>query len=143
MGFRICDSHSFKLSFAAPRPFINRSIKYNLRSMPIVSWHDSLLLFSSFTSVVGVGYAYRIALKDPTESEAMQETMVRLTFVYWIVFCLSSLGDRFFSFLPHDWSCRLKILSLLCFMLTFCCLLSLPLHFIEQRQRQPEQKSSR
>jgi hypothetical protein len=106
--------------------------------MPILSWHDSFLLLSSLTSVVGLGYVYRIALKDPTESETMRETMIRLTFVYWIVFCLSSFGDRFLSFLPYDWSCRLKILSLLCFMLTFCCVLSLPLHFIEQRQRQAE-----
>jgi hypothetical protein len=106
--------------------------------MPILSWHDSILLCSSLTSIMGIGYSYRIALKDPTESEAMQETMVRLTFVYWTVFCLASVGDRFFTFLPYDLSCRFKILSLLCFMLTFCCLLGLPLHLIEQRQRQAE-----
>ncbi len=108
--------------------------------MPILSWHDSILLCSGLTSLAGVGYTYCIALKDPTESEAMQETMVRLTFVYWIVFCLSSLGDRLSTFLPYDLSCRFKILSLLCFMLTFCCVLSLPMHLIEQRQRlrQPE-----
>jgi hypothetical protein len=90
--------------------------------------------------MVGLGYAYCIALKDPTDSEAMQETMIRLTFAYWTVFCLSNLGDRFCTFLPYDLSCRLRILSLLCFMLTFCCVLSLPLHLIEQfqRQRQPE-----
>jgi hypothetical protein len=106
--------------------------------MPILSWHDALLLFSGLTSAIGVGYTYRFAMKDPTDSQATQETLVRLTFVYWTVFCLSSLSERFLSFLPYDLSCRLKILTLLCFMLTFCCLVSLPLHFIEQRQRQPE-----
>ncbi len=89
---------------------------------------------------MGIGYTYWTASKDPTESEAMQETMFRLTFVYWTVFCLSSLCDRFCTLLPYDLSCRFKILSLLCFMLTFCCVFSLPLHLIEQyqRQRQPE-----
>jgi hypothetical protein len=108
--------------------------------MPILSWHDSILLFSCLTSAVGVGYTYRISVKDPTESEAMRETMIRLTFVYWVVFCLSTLGDRFSTFLPYDLSCRFKILSLLGFMLTFCCVISLPLQLIEQRQRdrQPE-----
>lgn len=88
--------------------------------------------------MVGVGYAYRTATKDPTDSEVIQETLIRLTFVYWTVFCAANLSHRFGSFLPYDLSCRLKILALLCFMLTFCCLLALPLHLIEQRQRQPE-----
>ena len=105
--------------------------------MTILSWHDVLLIFSAVTSLVGVGYVSRYALEDPTVSQALQETLTRLTFVYWIVFCISRLGQRLVTFLPYDLACQLKILALLCFMLTFCCLLSLPLHLIE-RQQQPE-----
>jgi hypothetical protein len=105
--------------------------------MPILSWHDVLLIFSGLTSLAGVGYVYRWAIEEPTASQALQETLMRLTFVYWIVFCVSSLGQRLVTFLSSDLAYQLKILSLLCFMLTFCCLLSLPLHLIE-RQRQPE-----
>ena len=102
--------------------------------MPILSWHDLLLVFSSLTSLAGVGYVYRFAAQEPTESQALQETLTRLTFVYWFVFCASHLGQRLAAFLPDDLSYQLKILSLLCFVLTFCCLLSLPLHLIERRQ---------
>lgn len=115
--------------------------------MAIVSLHDSLLIFSGLTSVVGIGYTYASALKDPTESEAMQETLVRLTFVYWSVFCSASLavglGDRIVPFFPNDVACRLKLLTLLSFMLTFCCLLSLPLHLIEQHQQAKRQLARR
>jgi hypothetical protein len=132
----MCRSNSFKLNFAACMAIDQRNNTKHIRPMPILSWHDSILLGSSLTSLVGIGYTYWTASKDPTESEAMQETMIRMTFVYWTVFCLSSLGDRFCTLLPYDLSCRFKILSLLCFMLTFCCVLSVPMHLIEQRQRQ-------
>mgnify|MGYP003547824271 CR=1 FL=1 len=103
-----------------------------------LSWHESLVIFSCFTSVAGLMVFCRVQDKDPTEAEAMQETLVRMTFVYWIVHCISSFGDRIGDAMPQDLACSLRILALLSYVLTFCCVLTLPLQLIEQRYRQTD-----
>jgi hypothetical protein len=103
-----------------------------------LSWHEYLVTLSCFTSVVGLIAFGRAQDKDPTESKAMQETVVRMTFVYWIVYCLSSFGDRMGDLMPQDFACSLRILALLSYVLTFCCILTLPLQFIERHYRQPD-----
>jgi hypothetical protein len=54
-----------------------------------LSWHEYLVILSCFTSVGGLIASGRAEDKDPTEAQAMQETLVRMTFVYWIVYCIS------------------------------------------------------
>lgn len=82
-------------------------------------------------------YCYgRSPIENPTEAQSTQETLVRLSFVYWTVYCFAHWGEKICAASPHGIACSLRILMLLSYVLTFCCVLSLPLHFIEQRRRQ-------
>jgi hypothetical protein len=103
-----------------------------------LSWHEYLVILSCFTSVVGLIAFGRNQDEDPTDAQAMQETLVRMTFAYWIVHCLSSFSDRIGDIMPQDFACSLRILALLSYVLTFCCVLTLPLQFIEQHYRQTD-----
>jgi hypothetical protein len=103
-----------------------------------LSWHEYLVILSCFTSMGGLIACGRAEDKDPTEAEAMQDTLIRMTFVYWIVYCISSFSDRIDTVMPQDLACSLRILALLSYVLTFCCVLTLPLQLIEQRYRQTD-----
>lgn len=105
--------------------------------MPILSWHDAVLLVSCFTSIAGLYVFGRSHIEEPTEAEAAHETMVRLSFVYWIVYCCAYWGERICAASAPDLECSLRILALLSYILTFSCVLSVSLHGIEQRRRQP------
>jgi hypothetical protein len=105
--------------------------------MPILSWHDYLLLLSGLASVAGLYLCCEPQAEDPTEFEAARETLVRMTFVYWFVYCSSKLGEQVCVAASQGLTCSLHLLGLLSYLLTFCCILSLPLHLIEQRHRQP------
>jgi hypothetical protein len=104
--------------------------------MPFISWHDWILVISSIASVAGLYFYGRSPIKVPSEAEAAQETLVRLTFVYWIVYCCAHWGEQACTALSPSLTCSLRLLMLLSYLLTFCCALSMPLHLIEQRRRQ-------
>ena len=104
--------------------------------MPTLSWHDSVLLVSCVASVAGLYFYGRSPIEDPSDAEAAQETLTRLTFVYWLVYCFAHWGEQFCTAFPQSPACSLRILMLLSYILTFCCVLSLPLHLIEQRRKQ-------
>jgi hypothetical protein len=108
--------------------------------MPILSWYDSALLISGLASVVGLCFFCQPQTVELTEAEAAQETLVRMTFVYWLVYCGAKFGEYVCAAGPQDWICSLHLLRLLSYLLTFCCVLSLPLHLIEQRHRQTDQR---
>lgn len=105
--------------------------------MPTLAWHDGVLLLSCVTSLVGLCWVCQSPIAEPTEAEAAQETMVRLTFVYWMVYCLAHWASQLCDGSPHPVACSLRLMTLFAFLLTFCCVFSLPLHWIEQRHRQP------
>ncbi len=105
--------------------------------MPTLSWHDAVLLVSCFTSVAGLYFFGRSQIEDPTDAEAAHETLVRLSFVYWIVYCCANWAEQICAASSQDVQCSLRILALLSYILTFSCVFSVPLHVIEQRRRQP------
>jgi hypothetical protein len=108
--------------------------------MPILSWHDTVLLISGLASVVGLYFFCQPQIVELTEAEAAQETLVRMTFVYWLVYCGAKFSEQVCEVVSQDWICSLHLLRLLSYLLTFCCVLSLPLHLVEQRHRQTNQR---
>ncbi|WP_404784616.1 hypothetical protein [Altericista sp. CCNU0014] len=105
--------------------------------MQTLSWHDSILLVSCFASVAGLYFYGRSQAEDPTDAEAAHETLVRLSFVYWLVYCASNWGEQICASSSQGLACSLRVLGLFSYILTFSCVLSVPLHAIEQRRRQP------
>jgi hypothetical protein len=111
--------------------------------MSHLSWHDYLTLLSCTTSFMGLWFCCKdqtqtAQTQELSEAEAMSETLVRMTFVYWTLYCIAHWTAKLCSSIPQDLACSLHILTLLSYLLTFCCVLTIPLHLIEQRHRQPE-----
>ncbi|MGB8700030.1 MAG: hypothetical protein WCD18_11495 [Thermosynechococcaceae cyanobacterium] len=102
--------------------------------MTALSWHDYLLITSCLTSAVGLTVFCHCPIPEPNAAEATQETLVRMTFIYWMLYCLSRLGQLWCDSTAQDFVCSLRVLALLSYVLTFCCVVSLPLHTIEQRR---------
>lgn len=103
--------------------------------MPALSIYDGLLIGSCLASIVGLSVYCQPQSENPTEAEAIQETLVRMTFVYWVVYCVSHWGEKLCGAVEQPVVCSLHLLAVLSFILTFCCTITLPLHLIEQRQR--------
>jgi hypothetical protein len=92
-------------------------------------------VISGIASVTGLYFYGRSPLESLSEAKAVRETLVRLTFAYWIVYCCAHWGERACIDFSLSLTCSLRLLMLLSYILTFCCVLSLPLHLIEQRRR--------
>jgi hypothetical protein len=87
-------------------------------------------------SVVGLYFYGRSPVENLSQAEADRETLVRLTFAYWIVYCCARWVEQACLDFSQSLTCSLRLLMLLSYLLTFCCVLSLPLQLLEQRRRQ-------
>ena len=106
-----------------------------------LTWSHCILILSALTSSGGLWWLCRQAAVEPnpdlSEAETTAETLLRMTFAYWVVHCVAHEGERYCDRLAlGHWSCSLHILTVLSFVLTFCCLLSLGLQAIEHHQSQ-------
>ena len=108
-----------------------------------LSWHDSLLLTSALASALGIVILLRreclFTHEDIDEPTAAEETLLRMAFIYWLAYCITFVLQRLGSDAPHSYLVTLKLTGMLTYLLTFCCILGLPLHHIEARQ-QPQSK---
>lgn len=103
-----------------------------------IHWHDYLLAASLLAAVMGVGVLLKGQSASPvSEHQATTETLLRMTFIYWIVYCLAIGLQKFDLLEAPSWIICLKLTSVLSYFLTFSSLLCLPLHHFEAR-RQPQ-----
>lgn len=107
--------------------------------MPNLSWYEMFLGFSFIAAAVGLSLLL-IKGKQPDANEAndmeeTEETLLKMTFVYWMVYCIANSLQKII--LP-DWEdvlITLRLTALLAYFLTFSCVLSLPLHHLELRRQ--------
>lgn len=97
-------------------------------------WHDIILLFSFFASVIGL---VLLAKKNQAPAEELEETeqmLFRMSFAYWLVYCIACGVQKLI--LP-DWevlALSVKLTAALSYFLTFACIICLPLHQVAIRQ---------
>lgn len=102
--------------------------------MPTLNWHDYLVLISLFASIAGLFLLSDDKQAQEDELESAEQTLLRMTFGYWMAYCIS------FSLLKvglPEWSnliISLKLTAIFSYFLTFTCILSLPLHRMSVRQ---------
>ena len=101
-----------------------------------LSWHESLIILSFFGSIAGI--ALLIIDKQPAkdETEAADQMLMQMTFVYWLVYCVAFGMQKLIS---PEWETILlsvKFTGVISFLLTASCILSLPLNRISVRQTQ-------
>lgn len=100
-----------------------------------ISWHG-VLIFLSFTACL----AGLFLLSDTKETQAdefenNEHMLLKMTFAYWMVYCVASSLQ---AIILPDWNIlvlNLKIAAALSYLLTFSCVLCLPLYRISARRQ--------
>ena len=100
-----------------------------------LNWRDYLVMVSFVASIAGL-----LLLGDKRESKLAgdrtlsEEILIKMSFIYWIVYCISVFGLKLH--LPEDsWLLlSLKLTTVLSYLLTASSILSLPLQRMAIRQ---------
>ncbi|MGE5660591.1 MAG: hypothetical protein ACM37W_28720 [Actinomycetota bacterium] len=102
--------------------------------MPNLNWHDYLIFASSVACIAGLVLLSNTRETPADELEKTELILLRMTFSYWMVYCLAASTLKLS--LP-EWDILLmglKATAVLSYLLTATCILSLPLHRIGVRQ---------
>ena len=95
-------------------------------------WHDCLI-FLSFTACIAGLVLLSDTKTQASELEETEEVLFRMSFSYWMVYCVA-VGIQKIA-LP-DWEIlllSLKLTAALSYFLTFACIVCLPLHRLAVR----------
>ncbi|MGL5804008.1 MAG: hypothetical protein ACRC2R_04245 [Xenococcaceae cyanobacterium] len=97
-------------------------------------WHDYLILTSLFACVAGLWLLSGNKQAQPNELDDTEETLFKMTFAYWLVYCVA-VGVLKLD-LPQEWQIvqSVKLTAIFSFLLTCACILSLPLHKLTVRR---------
>ena len=98
-----------------------------------LGWHDYLLLISFAACIAGLWLLFD-SKHQADDLEDTELTLFRMSFSYWMVYCLA-LGTQ--NFVLADWDIvllNLRLTAALSYFLTFACILCLPLHRFAVRQ---------
>ncbi len=97
--------------------------------------HDFVVAVSFVASIVGLALLWN-SKQQQDEAEATEEILFRMSFSYWLVYCVA-FGIQ--KIVLPDWEgvmMSLKITTALSYFLTFSCIVSLPLHKLAMRHVQ-------
>ncbi len=99
-----------------------------------LDWHDCLVLISLAACITGLFLLATSQQMQINESEETEHTLFKMTFTYWIVYCVAFSIQK--MCLP-EWETviqSLRITAALAYFLTFACVVCLPLHRFAVRQ---------
>ena len=110
-----------------------------------LNWHDYLVMVSFVASIAGLVLLGDNSNSQPTEDSLRdsfaartlsEEILIKMSFTYWIVYCISFFGLKLH--LPEDsWLLlSLKLTTVLSYLLTASSILSLPLQRMAVRRVQ-------
>lgn len=111
----------------------------------MLAWHHNILILSALASVLGLiillgNESQAPASTQPTpeldEHQAHSETLLRMIFVYWLLFCLASGLQNLDCIAGTDLQAKCRIIKLLSYLLTFSSVLCFPMHLLQARQTQ-------
>jgi len=90
-------------------------------------YHDFVVAVSFVACIAGLLLLWDCK-QQTCEAEETEQILFRMSFSYWLVYCVAFGIEKI---LPPDWHIilmSLKITTALSYFLTFSCVLSLPLH---------------
>jgi hypothetical protein len=91
-------------------------------------WHDYLVFLSFIACIAGLILLFKTFNNPSDDVEAADRMLFMMTFTYWLVYCLAFGAQKLV--LP-DWETAmlsLKFTTVISYLLTFSCVLGLPLH---------------
>ncbi len=99
------------------------------------TWQEVLTISSFFACIAGILLALSGSSTQDTEVEDTNRMLFLMSFTYWMVYCVA---EGLQKLIAADWEVlvlSLKLTAIICYFLTFACILSLPLHHIASRQK--------
>lgn len=100
-----------------------------------LNWHDNLVIVSFVAAIAGLVVLSDNPTSDGADDRTLsEEILIKMSFTYWIVYCISVFGLKLH--LPEDsWLLlSLKLTTVLSYLLTASSILSLPLQRMAVRQ---------
>ncbi|MEG4283222.1 hypothetical protein QUB68_08845 [Microcoleus sp. A006_D1] len=100
-----------------------------------LNWHDYLVMVSFVASIAGLVLLGDNGTSGPADDRTLsEEILIKMSFTYWIVYCISVFGLKLH--LPEDsWLLHsLKLTTVLSYLLTASSILSLPLQRMAVRR---------
>jgi len=100
-----------------------------------LNWHDYLIMVSLVASIAGLVLLGDNGTSGPADARTLsEEILIKMSFTYWIVYCISVFGLKLH--LPEDsWLLlSLKLTTVLSYLLTASSILSLPLQRMAVRR---------
>jgi hypothetical protein len=108
-----------------------------------LNWHDNLVIVSFVAAIAGLLLLGDNGTSGPADDSLRdsfaartlsEEILIKMSFTYWIVYCISVFGLKLH--LPEDsWLLlSLKLTTVLSYLLTASSILSLPLQRMAVRQ---------
>jgi hypothetical protein len=102
--------------------------------MSELSLHELLVIFSSIGCIVGIFLLVTDRDRAKDDVEAADHMLMLMTFAYWLVYC-GAVGAQ--KIILPEWETAMlsaKLTSVIAFLLTVSCILSLPLNRVSDRQ---------
>ncbi len=90
-------------------------------------FHDFIVAASFIACIVGL-FLLRNRNKNDDEEQATEEILLRMSFSYWLVYCIAFGIGKLVLPSWEGLTMTLKITTALSYFLTFSCILSLPLY---------------
>lgn len=98
-----------------------------------LNWHDYWVLISFVGSIAGLFLLYDPKRTGAEEFEQIERSLMQMCFTYWLVYCVAK---GILKLELPEWETllmSLKVTAVISYMLTFCCILSLPLHRLSKQ----------
>ncbi|MDD1414902.1 hypothetical protein MEN41_09710 [Dolichospermum sp. ST_con] len=97
--------------------------------MPTVNLccHEFVVAISSIACILGL-WLLRDCNQGIDDFQETEENLLRMSFAYWLVYCIAFGIDKVFLLDSNVIIVSLRITIALSYLLTFFCILSLPLH---------------
>ncbi|PZV10867.1 MAG: hypothetical protein DCF22_15700 [Leptolyngbya sp.] len=102
--------------------------------MSELSLHELLVIFSSLACIAGILLLVSDRNSAKDDVEAADHMLMLMTFAYWLVYC-GAVGLQ--KVILPEWETAMlsaKLTSVIAFLLTASCILSLPLNRVADRQ---------
>ncbi len=96
--------------------------------------HGSVVAVSFVACILGLMLLWERKGKKDEEREETEKILFRMSFSYWLVYCVAFGLEKMVFSNYEPMMMTLKVTTALSYFLTFSCILSLPLHRFAVRQ---------